>query len=57
METIHTQALNAGLRRLLVPSSLTAEGFYAGLGYQKIRDEFHGTERTIVVEKPLQAHA
>lgn len=56
METIHAEALNTGMLSLLVPSSLTAEGFYASLGYRKIRDEFHGSERTVVMEKSLQAH-
>ena len=56
METIHAKALSAGIPRLLVPSSLTAEGFYASLGYRKIRDELHGAERTIVMEKSLQKH-
>ncbi|MCI8211457.1 acetyltransferase [Pseudomonas sp. S25] len=47
-----TAALN-GVRRLRVPSSITAEGFYRSLGFQKIRDEFHGAERTIIMEKVL----
>ena len=55
METLHAEALNAGISRLLVPSSLTAEGFYSGLGYRKVREESHGAERTIVMEKSLQA--
>lgn len=38
-----------------VPSSITAEEFYAALGYQNIRDEFHGAEHTIVMEKRLEA--
>ncbi|KQO33713.1 GNAT family N-acetyltransferase [Pseudomonas chengduensis] len=56
METIHAQALNADMLTLLVPSSLTAEGFYVSMGYRKIRDEFHGAERTIVMEKSLRDH-
>ncbi|TFF38668.1 GNAT family N-acetyltransferase [Pseudomonas sp. RIT623] len=52
METIHTAAIKAGVTALRVPSSITAEGFYARLGYQKLRDEFHGGERTIIMEKP-----
>lgn len=56
MERIHAEALNTGMSRLLVPSSLTAEAFYASLGYRKIRDEFHGEEHTIVMEKSLLAH-
>lgn len=56
METIHTQALNADMLTLLVPSSLTAEGFYVSMGYRKIRDELNGAERTVVMEKSLLAH-
>lgn len=54
MAAIHFAAVNAGLDRLSVPSSITAEGFYAALGYRKIRDEYQGAERTIVMFKPLQ---
>ncbi|WP_192984235.1 GNAT family N-acetyltransferase [Pseudomonas sp. EggHat1] len=56
METIHAEAQNAGTPTLLVPSSLTAEGFYASLGYRKIRDELHGAERTVVMEKSLKTY-
>lgn len=52
MDVIHTTAASAGVE-LYVPSSITAERFYTALGYQKIRDEFHGAERTIVMEKRL----
>ncbi|MGE8188334.1 GNAT family N-acetyltransferase [Pseudomonas sp. NPDC086278] len=54
MDVIHATAASAGVGSLRVPSSITAEGFYAVLGYQKIRDEFHGAERTIVMEKRLE---
>lgn len=53
MEVIHAAAVSSGIGTLRVPSSITAQGFYTGLGYQKVRDEFHGQERTIVMEKPL----
>ncbi|MBC3422316.1 GNAT family N-acetyltransferase [Pseudomonas sp. RW3S2] len=53
MDVIHTTAASAGVGAVRVPSSITAERFYAALGYQKIRDEFHGAERTIVMEKRL----
>jgi GNAT superfamily N-acetyltransferase len=46
-------AANHGHEVLRVPSSITAEGFYASLGFSKVRDEFHGTERTVVMEKQL----
>lgn len=51
MKAIHTAAIRAGVSALRVPSSITAQGFYARLGYRKLRDEFHGVERTIVMEK------
>ncbi|MBC3454122.1 GNAT family N-acetyltransferase [Pseudomonas mosselii] len=51
MEAIHAAAIRAGVTALRVPSSITAQGFYARLGYRKLRDEFHGVERTIVMEK------
>lgn len=54
MDVIHATAAHAGIGAVRVPSSITAEKFYAALGYQKIRDEFHGAERTIVMEKRLQ---
>jgi len=53
MNVIHATAASAGIGVVRVPSSITAEKFYATLGYQKIRDEFHGAERTIVMEKWL----
>lgn len=53
MAVIHSAAISAGLDALHVPSSITAEGFYARLGYRKTRDEFHGAERTIIMERVL----
>ncbi|AIR87781.1 GNAT family N-acetyltransferase [Pseudomonas cremoricolorata] len=53
MDAIHATAASAGFGAVRVPSSITAERFYTALGYQKIRDEFHGAERTIVMEKRL----
>lgn len=53
MDVIHTAAASAGVGAVRVPSSITAEEFYTALGYEKIRDVFHGAERTIVMEKRL----
>lgn len=53
MATLHRTAFDAGIGRLRVPSSITAQGFYQALGYQKIRDEYHGAERTVIMEKTL----
>lgn len=46
-------AASNGIERLRVPSSITAEGFYSSLGFNKIRDEFHGAEHTIIMERML----
>lgn len=53
MDVIHATAVSAGVGALRVPSSITAQSFYAALGYEPIRDEFYGAERTIIMEKPL----
>lgn len=54
MEKLQSLAINAGLNQLRVPSSITAEGFYASLGFEKVRDEFHGAERTVIMAKALE---
>lgn len=54
MERIQSLAMDTGFNLLSVPSSVTAEGFYASLGFKKIRDEFHQTERTIIMAKTLK---
>lgn len=51
MATIESVAAQSGVKMLRVPSSITAEGFYLSLGFLKVRDEFHGAERTIIMEK------
>lgn len=53
MRTVETLALERGLERLSLLSSITAQGFYARLGYSPVRDVFHGAERTILMEKHL----
>ncbi|QTH14406.1 GNAT family N-acetyltransferase [Pseudomonas corrugata] len=53
IERLQTMAKNAGLNLILVSSSITAEGFYVSLGFKKIRDEFHGSERTIIMAKTV----
>lgn len=53
MLAVENEALVRGSQRLRVPSSITAQGFYTRLGYCKVRDEFHGDERTIIMEKRL----
>lgn len=54
MAVIDQAAASANLNVLYVPSSITAEGFYASLGFEKVRDEFHGAERTIVMRRALR---
>ena len=54
MDVIHATATSGGVGALLVPSLITAEKVCAAWGYQKIRDEFHGAERTIIIEKRLR---
>lgn len=41
------------IRALTVPSSVTAERFYARLGFKAVRDSYHGDERTIIMERSL----
>ncbi|VVM45566.1 hypothetical protein PS684_00235 [Pseudomonas fluorescens] len=53
MEKFQSVAVSQGLKNLHVPSSITAEGFYQSLGFDKIRDEYHGAERTIIMQKRL----
>jgi GNAT superfamily N-acetyltransferase len=51
MAHIESVAAQNRVERLRVPSSITAQGFYRSLGYVKVRDEFHGAERTIIMDK------
>lgn len=53
MARIENAALEHGVEALLVPSSLTAESFYARLGYSLLREQLHGEERTLIMTKPL----
>ncbi|WP_017903862.1 GNAT family N-acetyltransferase [Pseudomonas asplenii] len=48
-------AREAGVGLLKVPSTVTAEGFYARLGFEAVRDAWHGEERTIVMQLRLGA--
>ena len=53
MSEIELRAREAGVTTLSVPSSLTAEPFYARLGFRTVREVDHGSERTLVMEKTL----
>jgi GNAT superfamily N-acetyltransferase len=53
MTEIERTARERGIVRLAVPSSVTAERFYARLGFKAVRDSHHGDERTIIMERSL----
>ncbi|MGV4797440.1 N-acetyltransferase family protein [Rhizobium sp. F40D2] len=53
MEEVVRTAREANIRVLTVPSSVTAEQFYANLGFIAVRDSYHGEERTIIMERQL----
>ena len=53
MERVEVVAVRGGVGWLRVPSSVTAEEFYSTLGFTKIRDEFYGSERTIIMGKRI----
>ena len=53
MRTVEVLAFERGIDRLSLLSSITAQGFYQRLGYNPVRDLFHGAERTILMEKQL----
>lgn len=55
MIEIELRAREAGVTVLSVPSSLTAQPFYAKLGFHSVRDVYHGNERTLVMEKALSS--
>jgi predicted N-acetyltransferase YhbS len=53
MAEVERAAVERDVAVLAVPSSVTAEPFYAKLGFKSVRDSYHGEERTIVMERPL----
>jgi GNAT superfamily N-acetyltransferase len=53
MHELERRARSKGLAKLSVPSSITAEAFYAKLGFAPVRDVHHGAERTILMERRL----
>ncbi|MBD3849478.1 GNAT family N-acetyltransferase [Bosea sp. SSUT16] len=54
---VEREALARGIALLAVPSSITAEPFYAKLGFRAVRDSYHGEERTIVMERALSTES
>ena len=53
MASVEKEAKTAGIEVLTVPASMTAEPFYAKLGYAAVREVLHGEERTILMERRL----
>jgi GNAT superfamily N-acetyltransferase len=53
MAQIERTARERNIPALTVPSSVTAETFYASLGFNAVRDSYHGDERTIIMERLL----
>lgn len=55
MAEIERIARERNIASLTVPSSVTAEAFYAQLGFKAVRDSYFGDERTIIMERSLGA--
>lgn len=53
MGEIERKARDSGVTTLIVQSSVTAQSFYAKLGFAPVRDNYHGEERTIIMERDL----
>jgi GNAT superfamily N-acetyltransferase len=53
MAEIERTGRERSLPSLSVPSSITAEPFYARLGFKAVCDSYHGDERTIIMERSL----
>lgn len=53
MAEIEHIARARNISALTVPSSVTAETFYARLGFEAVRDSYHDDERTIIMERLL----
>lgn len=51
MARVEALAQTRAIPLLTVRSSITAEGFYQKLGYQPVREEVFGLERTIIMSK------
>ncbi|BAQ78685.1 GNAT family N-acetyltransferase [Pseudomonas sp. St29] len=57
MAAVEQAALDSGLTSLVVPSSVTAEGFYARLGFVRVREHYEGEELTLIMERGLSGPA
>lgn len=54
MAELEVVVRKAGAVRMVVPSSLTARGFYLALGFNVVREHLEGEERTLVMERQLR---
>lgn len=55
MAELERAARANGIAVLSVPSSITAQGFYARLGFEVVEDNHHGDERTVVMRRSLSS--
>ena len=55
MQAVEATARERDIQLLRLNSSISAELFYARLGYAVVRDSFYGDERTIVMERMLSS--
>ena len=53
MAEVERTARERNIHSLTVPSSVTAEPFYARLGFNAVRNEYYGDERTIIMVRSL----
>ncbi|MGN2411416.1 N-acetyltransferase family protein [Pseudomonas syringae] len=53
MTEVERVARENGVVSLVVPSSLTAQGFYVALGFEVVREQQDGEERTLIMERKL----
>lgn len=53
MGAVESAAVAQSVRSLNVQSSITAQPFYAMRGFNIVREEFYGEERTIVMSKAI----
>lgn len=53
MAEIESTARERNVLKLAVPSSVTAETFYAQLRFRAVRDSYYGDEGTIIMERSL----
>ncbi|MGC5703419.1 GNAT family N-acetyltransferase [Pseudomonas sp. NFXW11] len=54
LAAVEQAARQAGVIRLRVPSSVTAEGFYARLGYIRVGEHYQDQELTLIMERDLE---